>query len=113
MGRKPTVSLGSKPVVYFCTGSDCRKRKSGLALREALANKVEVCDVRCQKICKGPVVGLELDGRMEWFSKLKSKSMRKRFVSLITDSELHPSLLSRRSRKRSGRFRADAALAAK
>ena len=82
-------------------------------LREDLSERVEVCEVRCQKICKGPVVGLELDGRIEWFSKMKSKSMRKHFVALVKSGELHASLASRRSRKRAGRFRSDAALAAK
>ncbi len=113
MARTRTVALRSKPIVYFCTGSDCRKRKSGQVLRESLSGKAEVCEVRCQKVCKGPVVGLELDGRVEWFSKMKSKSMRKRLVALVTAGELPANLAVRRVRKRSGHFRSDVALVAK
>ena len=31
---------------------------------------VAVEHVRCQKICHGPVAGLAVDGRMEWFENL-------------------------------------------
>ncbi len=113
VARKRKVDLGANPTLYFCSGSDCQNLKSDRALREALDGRVEVCDVRCQKICKGPVVGLEIDGRIEWFYKMKSKSMRKRLVALVKSGELHSSLASRLSSKRSGRFRSDTAMAAK
>jgi hypothetical protein len=28
--------------------------------------------VGCQKICPGPVAGIELSGRMEWFSRIET-----------------------------------------
>ena len=57
---------------YVCHGSDCRKKKEDWARQnESLGKQGTVCPVKCQKICKGPVVGLEIDGRIEWFSKLK------------------------------------------
>jgi len=31
---------------------------------------LRVQSVGCQKVCKGPVVGLEVDGRMEWFQRV-------------------------------------------
>jgi hypothetical protein len=50
----------------------CRKCKQSACLVEVLHahgdHSLEL--VRCQKICKGPVVGVAVDGRMEWFQRL-------------------------------------------
>lgn len=113
MARIHRVRVGCRPTVYLCTGSDCTDETSGQALREALAGHGEICEVRCQKICKGPVVGVEIDDRIEWFSRLKTQGMRKHLARLLSSGELHTSLSARRLRKRSGKFREDRDLAAK
>ena len=60
--------------VYLCRGKDCRRSHAFLeALRLSLPDDQEVIDVRCQKICKGAVVGVRFSGRLLWFRKLRSK----------------------------------------
>jgi hypothetical protein len=50
----------------------CRKCKHSACLTEVLHERTHepVELVRCQKICKGPVVGVVVDGRMEWFQRV-------------------------------------------
>ena len=91
--------------VYICTGSDCRKRSKELrAITQGLEG-VELCAVKCQKICKGPVVGVEVQGRMEWFSKLKEFKVQEQLRHFIQTGELKKRLRARMSRSRSGKFR--------
>jgi hypothetical protein len=39
--------------------------------------------VRCQDICKGPVVGLEVDGDLRWFRRLRGKKARRSLAKLV------------------------------
>ena len=50
----------------------CRKCKRSACLVELLEERADVSLrlVRCQKICRGPVVGVAVDGRMEWFQRV-------------------------------------------
>ena len=50
----------------------CRKCKNHRCLVEILEAHADVSLqlVRCQKICHGPVVGLPIAGRMEWFERV-------------------------------------------
>jgi hypothetical protein len=52
--------------------SVCRKCKHHDCLVEVLAAHTDVAIhmVKCQKICKGPVVGVPVGGRMEWFARV-------------------------------------------
>jgi hypothetical protein len=59
MGKKSRVWVCRK-----CKNSDCLAaflRGSGVA---------RVKTVGCQKICKGPVAGAKIHGRMEWFARV-------------------------------------------
>ena len=50
----------------------CKKCKRNGCVVAALARHT-TADVRmvgCQKVCKEPVAGLEVRGRMEWFGRL-------------------------------------------
>jgi hypothetical protein len=57
----------AKPRVWVC-----RKCKQSYCLTSFLKGsdgpKVKV--VGCQKICKGPVAGCKVNGRMEWFARV-------------------------------------------
>ena len=56
----------------------CRKCKGHACLKSFLEDVpgLRVQAVGCQKVCKGAVVGLEVDGRMEWFQRVnRPKSM--------------------------------------
>ena len=52
----------------------CRKCKHHDCLVEVVEAHADVKlqMVRCQKICHGPVVGVEVGGRMEWFERVSS-----------------------------------------
>lgn len=93
--------------VFVCVGSDCRKAGSAhAALRSALDEVGDVRVVRCQKICSGPVAGLDVNGRLEWFEKVggpKSRRALARFVG--AGGPLPKRLRKRRVRKRAGHLR--------
>ena len=91
--------------VYVCTGSDCRKRAKGLRSITEQLGDVEICAVKCQKICKGPVIGVEVQGRLVWFSKLKDTKLQKQFMHLIQTGELKKRLRSRISLHRTAKLR--------
>jgi hypothetical protein len=50
----------------------CRKCKNARCLVGVLQTrrKVPLRLLKCQKICHGPVIGLEIGGRMEWFERV-------------------------------------------
>jgi hypothetical protein len=94
--------LVTKSQVWVCT--KCRNSACLLTFLKG-ADGPKVRKVGCQKICKGPVVGLKVRGRTEWFSKVdRAKPM----VALLRAAErgakkLPPPLDDRRVRERSGR----------
>lgn len=95
----------SRPTVYLCRGKDCSRCVADRAALDAeVRGRADVVPVRCQKICKGPVAGAEVDGRMEWFARLDGPKVRKRFRQSATAGRpLSGGLRKRRSKKRSGR----------
>lgn len=97
----------TRPKLLLCTGSHCRKAltKHGLLQQTVSALPVEVTRVGCQKICRGPVVGVRIDGRWEWFEKMGSRKAVDALAELVERNTLRKRLDKRRSRKRSGRVR--------
>jgi hypothetical protein len=95
----------SSNVVFLCRGSSCRKHKGkNKTIRRGLAGDLVIEEVRCQKICKGPVVGAEVDGTLEWFRKLAKDDL----VDLrraVGGRKLAKSLSDKRSKKRAGKLR--------
>ena len=59
--------MAKKPRVWVC-----RKCKSAECLTGFLkgTGTTRVKIVGCQKICKGPVAGFKVDGRMQWFARV-------------------------------------------
>ncbi len=92
--------------VYLCTGSDCGGGRSFReAVRDALPANVEFERVRCQKICKGQVLGVERDGNLRWFKKMDSKTALVAFARYVEDGTIGKKLEKRRSKKRDGKLR--------
>ena len=94
--------------VYICTGSSCRKKKSAYkklcaALKEQ--EDIELKEVRCQKICSGPVVGLRITGKWEWFSKVRRSRDYTAIIDSLTRGKITKKLAERREKKRSGKHR--------
>ena len=58
-------------IVFVCNGPDCRKHKAERKKLVALAREYGVeLTVGCQKICKGPVVGIAVEAELGWESEL-------------------------------------------
>jgi hypothetical protein len=88
----------------------CRKCKEQACLVRILSDRegVDVELVRCQKICHGPVAGLAVDGRMQWFEKVDGV---KQIAALVRMTRRQPHdripkpLRRRRVRSRAGKLR--------
>jgi hypothetical protein len=98
--------MGKTPIVFVCCGESCRSRKKARKALVAALEPVAVIEhVDCQKICAGPVAGLEVAGKLEWFSDLRSDKARRKLVKLVEEGKLAKSLQRRWVRKRSGKKR--------
>ncbi|MGE0462333.1 MAG: hypothetical protein AB7Q16_13275 [Vicinamibacterales bacterium] len=95
-----------RPTVFVCRGSTCRHHNAYQEVRECLAAVADIADVRCQHICEAPVVGVAINGSLEWFERMGSAKARRRFIDLLVGSgRVRKSLEKRRVPKRSGRLR--------
>lgn len=92
------------PVVYVCEGADCQVDGRD-ELVEALANRARIRDVGCQKICEGPVCGVEVGGHLSWFSRVDTEKARDGVVALVGGGPLARALEKRLCPKRAGRLR--------
>lgn len=113
-GSQSTVREGSDPPADACAGCPlvtvmvCRKCKGSKRVVTFLATQTRatVRTVRCQKVCEGPVAGLSIGGRMEWFGRLKGpKQLRalERLVTVSSPAKIPKTLRKRLSEERSGR----------
>lgn len=100
-----------RPRLFVCTGSDCRKRSKALSkLVDAAGPHARVVEVRCQKICDGPVCGLKVDDALHWFEEVEGKKARKAVVAVLrrsgtTEEALPKALRKRLVDKRTGKLR--------
>ena len=95
------------PSCFVCVGKDCRKAKGYVELRQCLEDVADVREVRCQKVCKGPVAGTRVDGHLEWFGKLRKGRDRVAMAKLVRKGGRVPGVLQdRRARKRRDLVRA-------
>ena len=95
-----------RPTVFVCRGSSCRHHKGYDELRSAIGEVADVADVRCQRVCDGPLAGAAIEGSLGWFKGVDSEKARRQLVDLVAGSgRLRQSLKKRRVKKRSGRLR--------
>jgi hypothetical protein len=93
--------------IYVCKGKDCcaqsgARRNLLNALRQA---RFEIHAVKCQKICKGPVAGLKVDGEVHWFGRLNKSKAQADFVTLALKGKASDRIKKRHSKKRDGKLR--------
>jgi hypothetical protein len=94
------------PAVRLCRGSDCTKeRRAQERVLELVTGRARVIPVKCQKVCDGPVLGLEIEGEIEWFERVSGKAARAALAAWLDDGTLQKALQKRRVKKRSGRIR--------
>jgi hypothetical protein len=95
-----------RPTIFVCRGTSCRHHKAYEALHAAIVEVADVAEVRCQRVCDGPLAGAAIDGSLEWFSRMDSAKARRQLVDLVAGSgHLRPGLKKRRVKKRAGRLR--------
>jgi hypothetical protein len=92
--------VGKKKVYVCkkCKNADC-------LLRVLKKSDSKLVPVGCQKICAGPVVGLKVDGRMEWFRRVDTPKALAgmRMLAERRTKRPVPAVEKRRLSKRSGR----------
>jgi hypothetical protein len=96
-----------RPTVYACQGKKCRRACAHEGLVRSLRKVGEVRLVSCQKICEGSVIGVALEGQMEWFSRVDSPKVcvqAKRMVEAGRRKKLDKAMKKRRVKAFSGRF---------
>jgi len=101
------VRQAAKRKLLVCTGSHCREElRKSICLQEAVEQlPVDVTHVACQKVCKGPVVGVSIDEEWQWFEKMGSRKAVRALVELIEQGSISKPLRKRRDRKRAGKRR--------
>lgn len=100
------IHMSQRPTVFVCQGSRCRRADGCRDLTDCLSPVADIEEVRCQKVCEGPVVGAEVDGTLEWFRRMDSDKARRHFVKLVAEGARVKKPLARRHvHKRSGVLR--------
>ena len=98
---------GPKLQCYLCVGKDCRRDVGHAELKSALGDISRVRTVKCQDLCEGPVAGVEVGGRVEWFEGVRKARHREAVVALATGATTKvPAVLQGRwARKHSGKVK--------
>jgi len=85
----------------------CRECKHSKALQKAVARETDatVKLVGCQDVCKEPVAGARVGGRLEWFGGLDAAKRQRALIRLLTDQprKVPEALEKARVAKRSGK----------
>jgi hypothetical protein len=86
----------------------CRKCKHSKELHKALERETDAAVklIGCQDICKQPVAGTRVDGRLEWFGGLDKAKRQRALIDLVNDGGDGPvpgALAKARSGKRAGK----------
>jgi hypothetical protein len=101
------VHSSPKPLCYLCVGKDCRRDVGHVELRAALGSIGKVRRVKCQDLCEGPVAGVEVDGRVEWFEVIRKPRQREAVMALAVgpSTKVPAELRDRWAKKRSGKVK--------
>lgn len=96
------------PEVFVCTMRGCGKRSARTDLVAELDGVACLTEVRCQSVCVGPVAGVVVDGRLEWFERVTTPKARRRLRQLVAGGGAGPlpkALAKRRRAKRAGKLK--------
>jgi (2Fe-2S) ferredoxin len=91
--------------VAVCVGKDCRAAKGFDKLVEAVAGTKHPKQVPCQENCKGPVVGLKVDGEIRWYERVRTKELRKAVLRAVERGELSAALRKVELKSKRGKVR--------
>jgi hypothetical protein len=90
--------------VLVCTGDDCRDAAGFDEVLLVAAASDGASSVRCQGVCKGPVVGIERDGEIRWYTKVRGEH-RRALARLVRSGSGRRALRSIEVRKRRGKLK--------
>jgi len=90
--------------VLVCTGDDCRNAGGFDKLMLLAAASDGATTVACQGVCKGPVAGVERDGEIRWYAKVRG-DRRRSLSRLLRTGTGRGALRSAEVRKRRGRLK--------
>lgn len=78
----------------------CRKCKGSEKVIDFLTSetRASIKTVRCQKVCEGPVAGISIRGKLEWFERMKGKKALTAMAALTNVSS--PKKVPKQLRKR-------------
>lgn len=62
--------------LVLCTGGDCRRSRGHERLRELAESTPGASTVPCQGVCAAPMAGLERDGVVRWYGKVRGERRR-------------------------------------
>lgn len=97
--------MSRRPIhVVVCTGGDCRKAEGHDDVRALAARTDGATTVPCQDVCSGPVVGLERDGEIRWYSKIRGARLRT-LARILSGDAPRKALRDREVRERRGKLR--------
>jgi hypothetical protein len=68
--------MGRSVRLLVCVGDDCRRSKGHDKAVAVAAETEDAAAVACQGICRGPVVGVERDGELRWYAKVRGDRRR-------------------------------------
>ncbi|MEO1227331.1 MAG: hypothetical protein AAFZ18_00395 [Myxococcota bacterium] len=90
--------------IYLCRGSDCSKTKLPRKQLEAHVAGATITKVRCQKICKAPVVGVDRGDGPVWFRKVGHRTLED-IGQFVAAGTLSARLKGHEAKKRAGKLR--------
>lgn len=95
-----------RPTVFLCQGGKCREARDAHPEVETLtAAHGRVEQVRCQKVCDGPVVGIKVQGTLQWFERIDTPKSLAALADLLRTGTMEKPLRKRRCKKRAGKLR--------
>lgn len=92
--------MSTPDAVIVCVGKDCRRAPGFDALLAAAARVPGSCQVPCQDLCHGPIVGVRIDGDVRWFHRIRKRGHREAVLRSVARGRFVRSLADREVRKR-------------
>lgn len=90
--------------LLVCVGADCSDAKGFDKLMELARSCDSASTVTCQGVCKGPVVGVERDGELRWYSAIRG-DRRRTLARLVRTGSGRGALRPAEARSRRGRLK--------
>jgi hypothetical protein len=78
--------------LLVCVGKDCRSSAGFGALVDAASQVRGSCEVPCQDLCHGPIVGVRIGDGLRWFHRIRGKRLRKALVRSVEQGRIDDEL---------------------